>query len=192
MRRTRMLVSTIVASTLALTLTASASAAKHLDLSTPELGTLENGTETIGVGSFITGESNCDTQEGGALLNNIAAKDNVLFSEPEQAECVGPSGRSISNAAWAISMATSGKAILTASPAMTIDEPGPCVYDFSKLKGTFPTSGPVTIQGQATGKLDKTMSVISCVKKSTREFSYFLFATRGRINPQQIEAEVTR
>jgi hypothetical protein len=106
----------------------------------------------------------CVVFSSGTVAVNGAAKDKLTAASNAASEC--PEGRSVSGTITETQLASSGK--VTLKGTITITEPGPCVYAFSKFKSTFPVPGKVNFEGTTTGKLNKGLSIPGCAKKSTQ------------------------
>jgi len=143
-----------------------ASAAKLLELSTA--GTPVANGSPGDVGLVI---AECGIFSDGTVTANGAAKDTLKATSASNPEC--PKGVSISGIISETELGATGKAKLTGS--ITVTEPGPCVYVFTKFKPTFAVPGFVTLEGTSAGKLSKALSSKTCEKKSTQ--SYFADAT---------------
>jgi hypothetical protein len=127
------------------------------------------------VGFFVEfSEAEC-VVEGYAFVGiNSSHKDllrnpfSLAYCEDEQV----PSG------IQEIALTSSGNGSLLASPGSPIRIEPPlsgCVYEFKKLAGFFTSPGPLTIKGEARGKLSKALSTSKgCEAKLLTEFTAVL------------------
>jgi hypothetical protein len=106
----------------------------------------------------------CIVFSSGTVVTNGAPKDKLTAASNAASEC--PEGRSVSGTITETQLASSGK--VTLKGTITITEPGPCVYAFSKFKSTFAVPGMLNFEGTTTGKLNKALSIPECGKKSTQ------------------------
>src|SRR5262249_54838552 len=70
----------------------------------------------------------------GKLVTNSQLTDKLTFKPAIVSEC-GVPGYSISGGVRTVLLGVSGKAVFDTSPAVTVSEPRPCVYEYSKFKG---------------------------------------------------------
>jgi hypothetical protein len=109
----------------------------------------------------------CSVFTEATLKSNNAAKDVVAGSKLLRSKCL--TGRSESGLLTEVSMPTSGKA--SAKGTVTVTEPGPCAYQFSKFKGEMEIPGETVFSGTSTGKLNKKLSAkTGCAKTITPTF----------------------
>lgn len=149
--------------------------------------TFEPGPEQ-GVGVTLVVEfgaclTNPETEADEGVLDNNSAKMIEIGSVNTQGQCFD----SYQGKKWTrtggvshIQLTAKGKATLfMALPpaALEINAWGPagdCIYEFSKLKGTFAVPGTTIITGTGTGKL--TGSPKACAKKVTTKFVSDIFS----------------
>jgi hypothetical protein len=139
-----------------------ASAAKLLQLT--EAGTPVPNGSTADVGVII-GE--CITFSQGKVTVNGAAKDKVNPTTSAFAEC-SEAGETVSGSITEAQLGSTGKA--TMKGTITISKVGPCVYNFTKFKGTFEVPGEAALEAPTTGKLSKAVSSKSCAKTLAQTF----------------------
>lgn len=116
----------------------------------------------------------CVTSSDGKVVANNVSKDILSASTSSEEEC--PAGVSISGHISEVELKSSGKAALKGT--LTISEPGPCIFNFTKFKPTFAVPGFATFEGRTKGKLNKELSNKTkgaCAK--TAEEEYFASAS---------------
>lgn len=139
-----------------------ASAAKLLQMI--ESGTPVPNGSTADVGVII-GE--CITFSQGKVTVNSAAKDKVNPTSSAVASC-SEEGESVSGFVTEAQLGATGKAMLKGT--ITISKAGPCVYNFTKFKGTLEIPGEAIFEAPTTGKLSKAVSSKSCAKTLAQTF----------------------
>jgi len=114
---------------------------------------------------------NCLAENSGTLGENPATKVVVKTPTPTFSGCLEEEwvgSGSVEEMTWE----SSGKLKIKAH--ITIEQPGPCVYEFTKFNNDgFAPPGSTYSQGETTGKLNKTASSRTkglCAKKLTSEF----------------------
>jgi hypothetical protein len=141
-----------------------ASAAKLLVLSS-------EGTPVANGSPGVTGVSigECGLVSNGKVVENGVSKVKLVETSASEEEC--PVGESISGKINETELSGAGKVKLTGT--LEIAKPGPCVYDFTKFKSTFPVPGFTFIKGSTSGKLNKALSNPTkgaCEKKVTTDW----------------------
>jgi hypothetical protein len=130
------------------------------------------------VGMYIEfQEPECEF-EGSALLSINHETKDILTGSSSVTLC--DDSETPSGGISEVQLTTSGKATIRTTPgnAVRLDPylEG-CVYEFTKLSGTFIAPEISTISGEAKGKLSKTYTTVKgCEKKLTTEFTLFLEA----------------
>jgi hypothetical protein len=139
-----------------------ASAAKLLQL---KVGGTPVANGSVGDTGLVLAE--CVIFSEGTVVTNGAAKDKLTASKNAFTEC--PAGKSESGTITTTEMTSSGK--VTLKGTITISEPGPCVYAFSKFKSTFPHPGTAAFaESKTVGKLNKALSSKTCAKTSSQSW----------------------
>jgi hypothetical protein len=143
-----------------------ASAATRLVLS-------ENGSPVVAgetaLDYHLIFDGGCLQASPGEVLSNDRPKDKLVFEAPEESECL-EEGFSVTGSLTQVLLSYTGAATLQFKPRLTITEPGPCVYEFARLGGSFPATVEVEIEGAGTGKLRKKLSAPGCAGNRTIEF----------------------
>jgi hypothetical protein len=127
---------------------------------------LTEGGPPVGVGSpgdtsiFIAG---CEVVSAGKVTVNSSAKDKLAASTNASTTC----GEGGSESGTVTETQIGAKGTLSLKAKLTVTEPGPCVYVFSKFKTTFEVPGPAVWEGTTTGKVSKKLSSLSCEKTQT-------------------------
>lgn len=103
----------------------------------------------------------------GTITSNGSSHDMATFTGPPTAECA-ESGFALSGAVRSVSIDGAGMASYTAALLYTV--PGPCSYEFKKLSTLYPVPGDAIGEGEASGKLVKNGSSVSCAKSYTVSF----------------------
>ncbi len=133
----------------------------------------ENGS-TVAPGEYaldyhLIFDGGCLQAAKGEVLTNDRPQDKLVFGAPEESECL-EEGFAVTGALKQVLLSSAGVATLTFKPKLAITEPGPCVYEFARLTGTFPAAVEVEIEGGATGKLKRKPSSPACSATRTIVF----------------------
>jgi hypothetical protein len=144
-----------------------ASAATRLVLS-------ENGSPVVAgeaaLDYHLIFDGGCLQASRGQVLSNDRPTDKLVFAvAPEESECL-EEGFSVTGSLTQVLLSHTGAATLQFKPKLAITEPGPCVYEFARLGGTFPATVEVEIEGAGTGKLRRKLSASGCPSTRTVEF----------------------
>ena len=131
----------------------------------PRLVLSENGV-VVSPGDYASSyylefDGGCLQAAEGTVLTNDRRTDSLTLGPPVESECL-EEGFAVSGSIRSVKLSSAGVATLKAGPKLTIAEPGPCVYAFSKLTGAFPAAIEVEIEGSATGKLVRRSSAPGC------------------------------
>jgi hypothetical protein len=81
------------------------------------------------------GPEACFIVLSGTLTTNSRAKDRLALGTSEEGTC--EAGSSASGTAQHVELTSNGKVTFKFAPKLTLTEPGPCVYEATKLTGTF-------------------------------------------------------
>jgi hypothetical protein len=156
-----------LAASLALSLCLASGASAALPLFLKHEGKILVAGATVDAGVIVTiGGNGCFEFFGGKLSTNGKPKDKAGFTEVFPQECT--SGYSLTGLAKTVEVTSKGQYVIKASPKLALTTPGPCVYEASKLQGTFPVPGPVvTASLSGTAKLNKKLSNGTCAKAAT-------------------------
>ena len=123
--------------------------------------------------------------ENGTLLANGKTTDRLMLPPPSWFECDDgapePMGSTVSGGVSEVLLSVTGVAILKMSPKLAITTTGPCVYEYTRLKGTFSVPGPVFItvtKGEVTFyEVDDP----NCTPKVVREGQGYVDSGHGHI-----------
>jgi hypothetical protein len=125
------------------------------------------GTPTKGVLYAQIGGYYCYQYVNGALASNATPKDKAKFSAIEAAGCAEGSPAGLMKE---VELTSKGQFTMKFGPKLAITVPGPCVYEASKLKGTFTIPGiTYTNTFSGVGKLNKKLSLGTCAKTALIE-----------------------
>ncbi|HWX74498.1 MAG TPA: hypothetical protein VNZ05_04275 [Solirubrobacteraceae bacterium] len=128
------------------------------------------GTPTYGFVSLATHGLTCEQVVAGTLLINAKPKDRAAFNSVAKDSC--GIGASLSGMIDVVELTSTGRFILKASPSLAMAVPGPCVYEGSKLRGTFAIPGSsISYNLSGTFKLNSKLSAGSCAKTAKIEGS---------------------
>lgn len=111
----------------------------------------------------------CYQVSRGKVLNNGATKDKVSSELLETVTCE-EEGYAASGDIKEVSWSSSGVGVFKLKPRLRIVQPGPCVYEYSKLRGHFEPGNFVNMEGVATGKLKKSASSPACPQSKSTAF----------------------
>jgi hypothetical protein len=142
---------------------------------------LPPGTE-VSVGLVFPSLGGCEHYEASnKVLANEHKDDAISGGEPLTDACLGEfAGQhdEISGRVSEVQLPDNGSAKFRESTPITISLYGaseePCVYAFSKLFGTFPTTGELKVDGTALGKLNKAASKGACAHTVSTHFEGFV------------------
>jgi hypothetical protein len=118
---------------------------------------------------YLTFDGGCLQESDGTVLSNDKATDRLAFGAPVESECL-EEGFAVAGGVSQVLLKSSGLATLKFKPKLAITEPGPCLYEFSKLTGEFPATIEVDIEGTGEGKLKARLSSPSCEKSRSISF----------------------
>ena len=128
------------------------------------------GTPTQSWFQFWSAEGGyCWQAVNGAVLSNGAPKDQVSAVTLAESQCEAP-GFSTSGQIHSVSWSAAGKGLFKMKPKLSLTAPGPCVYRYAKLAGTFEPGNFVNMEGTALGKLDAKASAAGCAATKTTAF----------------------
>lgn len=114
---------------------------------------------------YLSGAGSCELGLNGALTSNGQPTDTASFTGYNYYYCEGAVGGH-SGFVEEIQLTSKGKLTVKASPPLTVEAPGPCVYEIKTFKGKVGLPGTllgVALSGKFT--LNRTLSAATCTKK---------------------------
>jgi hypothetical protein len=152
---------------------ASASAAKQLVLS--ESGVAAAVGSTGDTGLALAG---CTIFSNGTVTANEAPKATLAAATNTTAEC---GGEALSESGTITETRLTATGQMTLKGKIQLTFAGPCVYLYTKFKGTFSLPGTAVIEGVTTGKANIRLSAGTCTIANTQEF--LAYATDEAFGP---------
>lgn len=110
---------------------------------------------------------NCERLEDGSLVSNDKATDKLSFGTVTSETC--SSEAALSGVTKEVKLSAKGTYSIKFASKLVFRLPGPCVYDLSKMGGTFSTGRSLEQGVSGTGKLFKKGSSPACPAAETFE-----------------------